>query len=231
LSDILLLTFAGALVGLDHLSLKTMISRPIVVAPVLGLIFGEERLGLLAGAWLELMWIDKVPMGNYVPPAASYLAVIAVGSMILAGGKGEHAHLTFVLTIFLLLPVAYLGKGLDTWIFTCNEVSARRAELAAKEGKEKKVEREHLLAIARGLIISTLFMVTMSILGAFALRFLLKHSAPWALRVADFVFYFFPPVLLGGALHGAWGRGEGKLFIMAGILGGLVCLLVYGLDL
>lgn len=208
-----------------------MISRPIVAAPLLGLLIGEFKVGLVTGAWLELMWINKAPIGNYIPPAHSYLSVITVGAMLLAGVKSQDVHHFLIFSLFFLIPLAYLGKGLDTWLYRLNETNAKKAEEGVKEGNVRKVGREHLCALARGLLIATFFMVSASLLGALVLRSLNYYLPSFAYRVAETVFYFFPPVLLGYALQGAYAQGDLKLFVMAAFVGGLACLLIYGIRL
>ncbi|MCX7983177.1 MAG: PTS sugar transporter subunit IIC [Syntrophales bacterium] len=228
MSDILILTFASALVGLDHLCLKTMLSRPVFVSPLIGLLWGDVKLGLQVGAWLELIWIDKVPVGNYVPPTASYLSVIIVGSMLLAGLGGKHTHLYLMGSLVFLLPLAYLGKELDMWFCRRNETNARRAELAATEGQIGRVKKEHLFALIRGVTVASIFMVGAALGWAFILGMLISYAPPFAYRAADFMFHFFPPILLGHALHRAYTKGDGKLIFITGLLGGVACVLIYG---
>lgn len=187
-------------------------------------------MGLTVGAWLELMWIDKAPMGNYVPPAVSYLSVITMGAVFLAGVNGNPASHYVVLALAFFLPLAYVGKKVDEWIFKGNEENARRAEELAKEGKAEQVGREHLRALARGVVVSTLFMVGASVLGALLIKKVIPYLPPSVSKAAHMVYYLFPPVMLGGALHGAYKKGDWKLIISVASLGGLVCFLIYGTE-
>lgn len=50
MSEILILTFTGAMVGIDHLCLRTMLSRPVVVAPLLGFFFRGSEIGADGGS-------------------------------------------------------------------------------------------------------------------------------------------------------------------------------------
>ena len=44
-----------------------MVSRPIVVGPLVGLVTGHPELGLTLGALTELLWIADVPVGSHLP--------------------------------------------------------------------------------------------------------------------------------------------------------------------
>ena len=74
---------------LDRIFIQAMISRPIVIAPVTGLILGEPRTGLMIGALLELFWMDRVPIGIYIPPNDSIAAAFATSLAILVGGTAR----------------------------------------------------------------------------------------------------------------------------------------------
>jgi len=62
---------------LDRIFIQAMISRPIVIAPVAGIILGQPYTGLMTGAILELFWMDRAPIGIYIPPNDSVTAAFA----------------------------------------------------------------------------------------------------------------------------------------------------------
>ena len=82
---IILISFVGGLLCLDRVFIQAMISRPVIIAPVIGLILGNPYAGLIIGAILELFWIDRIPIGTYIPPNDSIAAVVATSTAILAG--------------------------------------------------------------------------------------------------------------------------------------------------
>jgi len=61
-----------------------MISRPIIIAPIIGLILNNPYAGLIIGAMIEMFWIDRIPIGIYIPPNDSLVAVLATSVAILA---------------------------------------------------------------------------------------------------------------------------------------------------
>ena len=82
---IIIISFVGGLLCLDRIFIQAMISRPIIIAPVIGIILGNPYAGLIIGAILELFWMDRIPVGIYIPPNDSIAAAFAASMAILAG--------------------------------------------------------------------------------------------------------------------------------------------------
>ena len=55
--NVLIVSIVGGILCLDRIFVQALISRPIVAAPVIGLILGDPYTGLIAGAFIELFWI------------------------------------------------------------------------------------------------------------------------------------------------------------------------------
>jgi len=206
----------GAAVSLDRLCFQTMICRPIVCAPVLAFILGQGAIGLVIGAWLELMWIDRLPLGNYVPPAASYLALIATGAVVMAGTTVVDMKVVIPSAMALLLPVAYVGQKLDVWIFTHNEHYAQEAEEAAQAGDEGKIARLHLLALVRAVVIVTLFITVAAGVGGAILNLIVPAISDVLRDALITVYALFPLILLAMVLNVAYEREDLKFFYLAG---------------
>ena len=92
-------------------ALQLMLSRPIVLAPILGWALGDARGGLVLGVPLELLFLGGVNLGGSLPDNESLLAGALTAMVVPAGiaaGTGVDA------------PLAALGFG-------------RRLERAAEE--------------------------------------------------------------------------------------------------
>jgi mannose/fructose/N-acetylgalactosamine-specific phosphotransferase system component IIC len=81
----LALALIGGLLGLDTVSCaQTMISRPIVAAPLAGLLLGDPASGMYAGVLLEIVSLYQLPIGAHLGwdtgPAAVAAAALAAGS-------------------------------------------------------------------------------------------------------------------------------------------------------
>lgn len=57
---------------------QLMLSRPIVVGPLLGAAFGRPDLGLMVGLPLEFMSLDDLPVGGHLPLNATVAAAAAL---------------------------------------------------------------------------------------------------------------------------------------------------------
>lgn len=74
---------------LDYLTSWQCLQRPIVVAPIAGLILGDFRTGIIMGASLESIFMGISAIGGSVPADAMSSSVIAVAYTILTGASVE----------------------------------------------------------------------------------------------------------------------------------------------
>ena len=111
----------GALIWLDRVYVfQFMISRPIVLSPILGLIMGNVYIGLLIGASLELLWLNAPPVGAYLPNDESFCAIVATPVAILAA-LGMNEISAVGLALVLSLPFSMVGRSVDMHIRTVNQ--------------------------------------------------------------------------------------------------------------
>ncbi|NLM17719.1 MAG: PTS sugar transporter subunit IIC [Candidatus Riflebacteria bacterium] len=132
LSASLLVALIGGVVDLDSTAAwQFMISQPIVAAPLTGLflgnIYGEAlpalKLGLLVGIILQLLWIEKLPLGMNVPPDAALASVLSVALGFISGQHYvNYAEKEVCYTLALLSSIALglLGRGLDIFVRRIN---------------------------------------------------------------------------------------------------------------
>jgi len=77
--ELLLLCAALALMELDTTYVgQFLISRPLVVGSVMGLLTGNLFLGLQIGVFTELIYLDFIPIGGVVPPSGAISAGLGV---------------------------------------------------------------------------------------------------------------------------------------------------------
>jgi len=58
---------------------QLMISRPVVIAPIIGLLCGNGTVGLFVGVLIELLWISDLPVGAAIPSDDTLFAAVASG--------------------------------------------------------------------------------------------------------------------------------------------------------
>ncbi|MRR16471.1 MAG: hypothetical protein EG826_08460, partial [Deltaproteobacteria bacterium] len=153
LLKIICISFAGGLLCLDRVFIQAMVSRPVIIAPVVGVILGNPYTGLIVGALLELLWIDRLPIGIYVPPNDSIAAAGAASLAILAGQSlgGVTNELT-ALAILVAVPFGILAKKIDIRIIESNNRLSDQALLAAKSGDFHAIENKIYLGLARAFL-------------------------------------------------------------------------------
>jgi len=150
LAKIIIISVAGSFMCLDRIFIQAMISRPIVIAPVTGLILGEPRTGLMIGALLELFWMDRVPIGIYIPPNDSIAAAFATSLAILGGGTaGPAGRPMIALAVLIAIPFGVAIKQMDVKIMQANNRLSDEALKDAKELNVRGIERKTYFALAR----------------------------------------------------------------------------------
>ena len=109
-------------VGGQELLGFTMIGRPIVIAPLIGLLLGDMATGLLVGAALETVFMGVVNIGG----ASSAEPGLAAAFAIQMGGRVEVA-------IALAVPLGIIGLQIKTilYVLVVGPFAARFDRLAA----------------------------------------------------------------------------------------------------
>ena len=216
LTDILTVSLLGGIMCLDRNCVQVMISRPIVVAPMIGLILGDVQTGLMAGAFMELLWSDRLPIGTYVPPNDSIVSVLIASSAILASKAVNHdVKELLALSVLLFVPVGRLTQKIDTLLIKANDGLSRTAVMKAEEGDTAGVARLHIKAIARSLCCNFLvIMVSLAFgIGVMVWTYsLLTQPLIHALRMT----YLFLP-LIGAAVAMNTIRFEGIIPVFCSV--------------
>lgn len=130
----LLITVVAFIAYLHSYIGSTMINRPIIVAPMVGLVLGDLTTGIQVGAALELIFLGAVPIGASNPPDVTSGAIIGTAFVILTGQEVGAA-------VALAVPVATLVLLFDNlqMMFTLTWAT-HMADKYAAEGDYKKVE-------------------------------------------------------------------------------------------
>lgn len=118
---------------------STMHNRPIVVAPLVGLVLGDWQTGVIIGATLELVFMGAFPVGASNPPDFVSGTIISTAYVILSGSEVTAA-------VVLAVPIATLVLLFDniqmTFVLTW---ASHIADKYAEVGDIKGVERVQIL--------------------------------------------------------------------------------------
>ncbi len=114
---------------------STMHNRPIIIAPLVGLVLGDWQTGVVIGATLELVFMGAFPVGASNPPDFVSGTIISTAYVILSGSEVTAA-------VVLAVPIATLVLLFDniqmTFVLTW---ASHLADKYAEAGDIKGVER------------------------------------------------------------------------------------------
>ena len=213
LTTIVLISVFGGLMCLDRVLIQTMISRPIVVAPVMGLLLGAPHAGLIIGAILELFWIDRVPIGIYIPPNDSIAAVLAVSMAAQAGSRsGGVAPELIALAILIAIPCGLLARVLDIKIIESNDRLSDQALDDAKKGDLRAIERKSYMGLSKVAAAYMAFLFLFQLLLVPLLIWGYPKLPDAAGSVLGCTYYFLPILGIAVAIHTIKLRGAIPIF-------------------
>lgn len=117
---------------LDKAFLHTFLYRPIVIGPLVGLVFGNLSMGLQVGVAVELMFLAVIFVGTAIPPDETISAGLATALACLTG--------SVEIGIATALPISFVGQIFrQTRNSTIYEWTQRHVDKAAEEANPKKV--------------------------------------------------------------------------------------------
>lgn len=211
--NVLIVSIVGGILCLDRIFVQAMISRPIVAAPVIGLILGDPYTGLIAGAFIELFWLDRLPIGAYIPPNDTIAAVlIAAGAIETGRILGYLPEGLIALAVLLFIPMAMLAQKMELRVIQGNERLARDAMRDAAQGDIRSISRNHLRAALRGWLLPAAMILTALPLGVGAMAWAYPRLAPWTVRGLELVYGFLPLIGAAVAFNAIHQRGALPIF-------------------
>lgn len=136
--DAILIGLVAALGVLGDQMGSLYINRPIVLAPLVGLILGNVEQAIVIGASLELFFMGAVSIGAYVPPDTIVGGVLAT-AFALSTGRGMETAVT------LAMPIALLSQALGNFCNVFNSIILRWTDNYAEKGNYNGVVFTHWL--------------------------------------------------------------------------------------
>ena len=203
----------GGVLCLDRVFLQAMISRPIVAGPIIGAVLMEPFTGLIIGAFIELLWIDRSPMGSYVPPNDSIATILATAGAILAGRESGHPpHELVALAILLFLPFGILAQRIDIWIIKTNDRLSERAVEYARLGDIKGLAREHMQGLVKVFVGAFVVILVCLVPGVAILEWVFPILPERILKALSYTYFFIPILGIAVALNTIKLRGAVPVF-------------------
>jgi PTS system mannose-specific IIC component len=179
-----------------------MISRPIIIAPVIGSILGDPYAGLIIGAILELFWIDRLPIGIYIPPNDSIAAAMAASTAILTSqALGIVTKELIALSILLAIPFGILAKKMDVKIIESNNVLSDQALDDAKALNISAIERKTYLGLAKVSIFYIALLFILQLIFIPVMIWIYPKLPVQVNAMLSLTYYFLPLVGIAVALN------------------------------
>ncbi len=212
-TKIILLSFCGGLLCLDRIFIQAMISRPIIIAPIIGLILNNPYAGLIIGAMIEMFWIDRIPIGIYIPPNDSLVAVLATSVAILAGQKlGSVSPELIAFSILLFIPFGILAKQIDIMIIKSNDILSDQALEDAKKSNIRGIEQKTYLGLIKVLSFYIIYLLVLQAIFIPAVIWIYPKLASTIIKMLTMIYYFLPLLGIAVALNTIKLRGAIPVF-------------------
>ena len=165
-----------------------MVSRPIVVGPLVGWVMGQPGLGLEIGAIIELIWIGDVPVGAHLPPDLLMLTGIstACAAGLLNGRVPAEAAVTFGMCVGI--PLALFSTEVENIMRKLHVRWMHFAQRMAMSGHFRTFEWVNWLIF----------------LELFLKAFLVAAASLAAAQLASKVFFLFSDHVIEGLYSAYW---------------------------
>ncbi len=127
----------GIIVGVtnfvhNRIITRTQTNSPLVICPLVGLVFGDVHQGMIIGAALALLFIGSFSVGNALPPEQSVASALACAFAIKMGYGAEVA-------LGIAMPIAVFVGVLQNLFSSLMSIPTRMIDTAAAEGNTKRI--------------------------------------------------------------------------------------------
>jgi PTS system mannose-specific IIC component len=197
--EALLAAVLGGLFWLDRFQIfQLMLSRPLVAAPVIGWALGDPLSGFASGLLYEVLWLERPPIGGYIPPdsALASVATAAVSAYVRVHSPAPLTAVVF-LAFLCMFPVSFIGSRLDFFVRTGLRRIARSAEQTFLNGSQSTVPKFFAGGLALGFLCSFLVLFPVILAGDLLVSSFLQSCSASVIKSFEFSYYAVP--LLGVA--------------------------------
>ena len=119
-----------------------LLSRPLVLGPLVGIVLGDPVQGIIIGATLELIFMGNIKVGAAIPPDVITGGVLGTAFAIMSGKGAEIA-------LAIAVPVSILAEMVISGLFVLRPILNSRFNKFAEEGNYRRIE---ILHVASGLL-------------------------------------------------------------------------------
>src|ERR1700742_275041 len=117
----------------------TLLSRPLVLGPLVGLVLGDLSQGVMIGATLELIFMGNIKVGAAIPPDIITGGLLGTFFAILS-------HKGPAIALALAVPISILSEMVISGLFVFRAVFNKKFTQYAEVGDYRKIQRLHILS-------------------------------------------------------------------------------------
>ena len=150
------------------------INRPIVVAPIAGLILGDFKTGIMMGAALESVFMGISAIGGSIPADATTSSIIAVAFTLLTGAGMEEG-------LAIAMPIGTVMASLNGMLTPIWASLAAWWEKLATECNPRKFELMNVLVVLITPLVNTVILFLAVAYGVEGLNAFLGSMPAWVL--------------------------------------------------
>src|SRR5471030_771913 len=150
----------------------TLLSRPLVLVPLVGLVLGDLTQGVIIGATLELIFMGNIKVGAAIPPDVVTGGVLGTAFAIMSG-KGP------AIALAIAVPVSILAEMVISGLFVFRSVLNKKFNSYAEVGDYKKIQRLHIFSgLLKPLLMGLIVLLALQ-LGAGVMKSFLDMIPAW----------------------------------------------------
>jgi len=168
----LLITLIAMFGHLEDFLGTSLLSRPLVLGPLVGIVLGDMTQGIIIGATLELIFMGNIKVGAAIPPDVISGGVLGTAFAIMSG-KGPEIALA------IAVPVSILAEMVISGLFVFRPMFNSRFNRYAEEGNYRKIEWLHIASgLLKPLMMGLIIFLSLQ-LGAGVMKSFLDAIPPW----------------------------------------------------
>jgi fructoselysine and glucoselysine-specific PTS system IID component len=150
----------------------TLLSRPLVLGPLVGLVLGDVTQGVMIGATLELIFMGNIKVGAAIPPDIITGGVLGTAFAILS-------HKGPAIALALAVPISILSEMVISGLFVFRAIFNKKFNQYAEDGDYRKIQQLHILSgLLKPLLMGIIIFIALE-LGTNAVKAFLDLIPAW----------------------------------------------------
>ncbi|MFH1075116.1 MAG: PTS sugar transporter subunit IIC [Candidatus Firestonebacteria bacterium] len=139
--EILLISILAGIIAIDVRTIGgTMLSRPLVVGPLVGLILGDIGIGFYVAILVELLWIGILPIGAYLLVETLPITTVTVSlTVILKDTVDIPVTSLLIFALMAAIPLGYVGRWSEAHIRNLNSTMSASLIKNADQGDFSRI--------------------------------------------------------------------------------------------